>query len=121
MDIYNLGDSRAYIFTNKLIQVSKDHTLSPINGQEKGALMQHLGIMKSEMEIEPFIIDNIELKKNSYVLLCSDGLYDMVDDKKIEEILSSKIKDSKKVNSLLKEALDKGGKDNITFLLVRCY
>ena len=121
VDIYNVGDSRAYIYTNKLVKISKDHTISSLNGNSKGALTQHLGILKTEMEIEPFTIDNIELKKNNYLLLCSDGLYDMIDEMMIEEILSSKISDAKKRDRLLEEALKNGGKDNITFLLVRCY
>lgn len=118
VDIYNLGDSRAYIYNKELIQVSKDHTIEKLNGKKKGALTQHLGIFKDEIEIEPFVMDKLELKKNSYLLLCSDGLYDMLDKKEIEEILSLKSSDRKKRNLLLERAMENGGKDNISFLLV---
>ena len=119
-DIYNVGDSRAYIYNNKLIQLSKDHTVAALNGKSKGALTQHLGVFKEEIEIEPFVIDNINIKKGNYILLCSDGLYDMIEEKDIEKILKSKLSDFKKRDLLLERALNNGGKDNITFLLVRC-
>ena len=120
IDIYNVGDSRAYIFNKKLIQLSKDHTVAALNGKSKGALTQHLGVFKDEIEIEPFMIDGIEINKNNYILLCSDGLYDMIKEEDIENILSSKMNDFKKRDELLERALVNGGKDNITFLLVRC-
>ena len=120
VDIYNLGDSRAYIYNTELIQLSKDHTVEKLNGKKKGALTQHLGIYKNEVELEPFIIDNIELKRNSYLLLCSDGLYDMIETKEIENILSSHMSDRKKRNKLIERAMENGGKDNISFLLVHC-
>jgi len=119
IDIYNLGDSRCYIYGSELIQLSKDHTVEKLNGNKKGALTQHLGIYKDEVEIEPFVIDNIELKKNNYLLLCSDGLYDMVPKDEIGNILSLKIKDEEKRDKLMERALENGGKDNISFLLVR--
>lgn len=115
VDIYNVGDSRAYIFNKKLIQISKDHS------SKNGALTQHLGISLNEMEIEPFVIDEIELSKKNYLLLCSDGLYNMVSEKEIESVLKSDLSDFKKRDKLLNIALKNGGKDNITFLLVKCY
>ena len=120
LDIYNLGDSRAYIYNTELIQLSKDHTVEKLNGAKKGALTQHLGIYKDEVEIEPFVIDNLELKKNSYLLLCSDGLYDMIEEKDIENILSLNTSDRKKRNMLVERAMENGGKDNISFLLLHC-
>jgi protein phosphatase len=120
IEVYNLGDSRAYLLNNKLVQLSKDHTIKNLQGHKKGALTQHLGIYEEEMIIEPFIIDNIKLQKNNYILLCSDGLYDMVTEEEIEKILLSNISDRKKRNKLLERAMENGGKDNITFILIHC-
>lgn len=120
IDIYNLGDSRAYLYNGKLIQLSKDHTVERLKGQKKGALTQHIGIFKEELEIEPFVLDNIEFNKNNYLLLCSDGLYDMIEESEIESILSSKVSSRKKRNKLLERAMENGGKDNISFLLIHC-
>jgi protein phosphatase len=119
-EVYNLGDSRAYLLNNKLVQLSKDHTIKNLQGHKKGALTQHLVIYEEEMIIEPFIIDNIKLQKNNYILLCSDGLYDMVTEEEIEKILLSNISDRKKRNKLLERAMENGGKDNITFILIHC-
>ena len=51
-------------------------------------------------------------------LVCSDGLYNMVDDKDIEEILQS-MNEEKAADRLLELALEHGGTDNITFVLGR--
>ena len=120
LDIFNLGDSRAYIFNGSLIQLSKDHTAKHDDPNKKGALTQHLGIYSDEVIIEPFSLTDIDLVKGSYLLLCSDGLYDMVKDDEISEILSSDIKDKKKAKELFERAMKNGGKDNCSFLLVRC-
>ncbi len=118
LDIYNLGDSRAYIYNGKLIQLSKDHTIKNADSKKKGALTQHLGIFSDEVIIEPFTLTDIELVKGSYILLCSDGLYDMVSDEDITEVLSADIKDQDKVNELFERAMNNGGKDNCSFILI---
>jgi len=51
-------------------------------------------------------------------LLCSDGLYDMVPDKRLHEILHESTVEQQTCERLIKEALRKGGKDNITVVLV---
>ena len=51
-------------------------------------------------------------------LLCSDGLYDMVTDKQLNEILNESTVEQGACERLIKEALCKGGKDNITVVLV---
>lgn len=112
IDIYNVGDSRAYLYSNKLIQLTKDHATN--NG-----LTQHMGMNVEDVMIEPFIIENINVKKNDYLLLCSDGLYNMVNEIDIEKILTTSQKEIDKCKELLNCALKNGGKDNITFLLIK--
>lgn len=112
IDVYNVGDSRAYLYSNKLIQLTKDHATN--NG-----LTQHMGMSTDDGMIEPFIIENISVKKNDYLLLCSDGLYNMVNENDIKNILKSNNDEMNKCKELLKYALKNGGKDNITFLLIK--
>lgn len=130
--IYNVGDSRAYIFRDgKLSQISEDDTsaqrlvnLGVItkekskNHPDKHKLTQHLGIFPNEMLIEPHISREIKLKKSDKLLLCSDGLTDMVDDEDISEILKQSKKCSDLAKELIKKALENGGKDNVTALVL---
>jgi serine/threonine protein phosphatase PrpC len=120
VSFFNIGDSRAYIFENgELTQISKDHSMKNKDGEKTNSLSQHLGIFPDEIVIEPYILENITLSKKAYILLCTDGFYNMVESKKTEEILKKKISNKRKIKELLKCALDNGGKDNITIALIK--
>ena len=75
----NVGDSRVYLYRDKqLNQLSLDHSMD-----EKGyenVLTQAIGIGK---EVEPFYFENI-IQKDDKILLCSDGLYTVLDNKQLE-------------------------------------
>jgi len=66
-------------------------------------------------------VGDFEIGKNNWILMCSDGLTDMVqDDSYIGKILIHKNLDAKgKVNELIRAAKDMGGKDNISLVLFR--
>jgi len=76
----NVGDSRIYLQRNGIIsQLSHDHVL-----EEKGydgVLTQAIGIDK---EVSPYYFENIVNEKDK-ILLCSDGLYTVIDDEKLSE------------------------------------
>ncbi len=129
--IYNVGDSRAYLLRNKKIkQLSKDDT--PITQaieqgiitKEEGRthpyrnkLTQHLGIKEEEQKIK---LNKYKIK-NKYsdkILLCSDGLHDMLSDLQLEEMISAYYSEKDIIANLISEALEKGGKDNITAMLI---
>ena len=62
----------------------------------------------------------IEVQEGDVLLLCSDGLTNMLEDKEIENILHEHISDMKEAGELLVERANKaGGKDNISVVLVR--
>jgi len=75
----NVGDSRVYLYRDKqLNQLSLDHSMD-----EKGyenVLTQAIGIGK---DVEPFYFENI-IQKDDKILLCSDGLYTVLDNKQLE-------------------------------------
>jgi serine/threonine protein phosphatase PrpC len=76
----NIGDSRIYLFRDgKLTQLSLDQV---VDGQE-GVLSEALGIKDS---VEPYYFENI-VRKGDKILLCSDGLYNVLDDEVIKEQL----------------------------------
>ena len=126
--VANVGDSRLYVQKGKkLSQITKDHSvvqelvrrgsLSPdsdIAIREKHAITRAVG---AEPEVRVDIFD-VPYEDVEQVLLCTDGLTNMVSDDRIEAILSSDEKVRQKAGTLLDEALKNGGADNITVLLI---
>jgi serine/threonine protein phosphatase PrpC len=125
----HIGDSRIYYISgNKIRKLTKDHSLiqqlvddgeiSPelaVNHPMKNVITHALG--SSFRATKNYFDLKIRPKSNSYILLCSDGLNNMIDD---EEIVSSfkLIEPDKITDSLIKKALDAGGKDNITTTVI---
>jgi len=118
--VCNLGDSRAYRFRDgEFLQISKDHVESrPSTSMKKAALTQHLGIDSEEMLIEPYIAKG-ELKRGDQYLLCSDGLTDMLTNFEIADILQANSEPEDCVQKLIHEAMERGGRDNITVIVCR--
>ncbi|MFV0499468.1 MAG: Stp1/IreP family PP2C-type Ser/Thr phosphatase [Bacilli bacterium] len=126
--IANVGDSRAYALCNtSLIQITHDQTLvnELINQGEiteleakfhpkKNILMQAVGTNKL-LKIDFYEIEN----SYKYLLLCSDGLSNMVDHKTIEKILLDNKEISETVKLLVNTANTNGGHDNITVVLLK--
>jgi serine/threonine protein phosphatase PrpC len=76
----NVGDSRIYLQRQGIIsQLSHDHVLED-DGYD-GVLTQAIGI---EKEVEPYYFENIINEKDK-ILLCSDGLYTVIDDEKLSD------------------------------------
>ncbi|MBR3995882.1 MAG: serine/threonine-protein phosphatase [Clostridia bacterium] len=129
--IYNIGDSRAYLLRNgELCQISIDDTVVMFmveNGEitleeaathkDRHKITQHLGIFEEEFSIETHASEEIVLDTNDKLLLCSDGLTEMVSNERIGCVLGSN--DSEKsAKALVKEALNNGGVDNTTTLVI---
>ena len=70
------------------------------------------------MLLEPYFSQPVSLRNNDRFLLCSDGLTDMLWDAEIAGILSERTRPAQQAARLLEEALDSGGKDNITVIVV---
>ena len=129
--IGHVGDSRIYLFSdNKLIQLTKDHSFVQ-NLYEMGIISKRdmrTHARKNEItkalglhpNVEPDIIQKPLLLKNGDVLLlCSDGLTDMVEDELIQKILMEKKNIKEAAHALMNAALNGGGKDNISFQLIK--
>ncbi len=127
--IINVGDSRFYAYKENLRQVTVDHSLVE-------EMVQSGKIQKEDMRTHPNknIITRalgtnssvkadcfeIEVNEGDVLLLCSDGLSNMLDDSQIESIIRDYKDDMKAAGELLvKEANEAGGKDNISVVLVR--
>ncbi len=119
--VFNLGDSRVYrIRAGKLEQLSTDDTMLASGGffgtKSTRVLSQCLGGFPSGEEIRPHVV-NLPLDVGTELLICSDGLHDMLDDNQIEACLAPDLTES--VQSLFEGAMHEGGVDNISVIHAR--
>ncbi len=132
LNICNVGDSPIYLLHNETLQqISVNHNEAQSlfdmgiitkeqmrSCRQKNHLTQHLGIFEDELIIEPYCNGDIALQENDYIMLCSDGLTDMLEDKEIENIFKENSSMYPTALNMIEEALARGGKDNVTVLLV---
>jgi PPM family protein phosphatase len=128
MIIAHVGDSRAYSVTQgEMIQLTEDHTFvadwlkkglitkeQARTHHQRHGLTEALGVtdeVETELLVRPRATDEC-------LLLCSDGLTDMVDDEEILEILAAAPNPQQACHSLVEAANVKGGTDNISVILV---
>lgn len=113
----NIGDSRVYRFRNgNLKQISRDHSLRSVTGNADAPaniIVNSLGAGKKVFV--DFAPVGAQIINGDSLLLCSDGLSGELKDEEIESILS---KEEMPVDMLLQRAKAKGGKDNISIILV---
>jgi len=109
--ISHVGDSRCYLLRNdELRQITIDHQTP------NGYLIRAIG-MKKDVHIDT---TSFHLQKNDLLLLCSDGLTNMLLDEDIEKVLKKKWENlDDACEELIGEANKAGGIDNITVVLVR--
>lgn len=128
LSIAHVGDSRAYLFRGgKLEQLTQDHTLVAEYvrygrmTEEEAKVHPNRSIITRALGVEPDIpIDTVTLgiKEGDRVLLCSDGLYSMVPDETIAEILAKIPDTSAATKELVDAANAAGGEDNTTVLVI---
>lgn len=112
----HVGDCRIYLYRNgTLKQVSKDHVLTSAERKKSHILTRALGINES------IIVDTgaTPIFPQDQILLCSDGLHDVIGVKELVVILEkSGFASEEKVKKMIASANDAGGPDNITAVLV---
>ena len=118
--ICNVGDSRAYLLRKtNLQQLSVDHIAQqPANSTRKAPLTQSLGLDPEEITLQPHFA-SVALRRGDRFLLCSDGLTDMLTDAQIAAILQEKTDAKACAEALIQGALEAGGKDNITVVIMK--
>jgi len=113
----NVGDSRLYRLRNGyLMQISKDHSLREVTGNKdipSNIITNSFG--GGEKIFVEFASAGSKIFNDDALLLCSDGLSDELNDEEIEETLGNK---KNAVDELFKKAKNKGGKDNISIILL---
>ncbi|MBQ3385654.1 MAG: serine/threonine-protein phosphatase [Erysipelotrichaceae bacterium] len=115
----NIGDSKCYkMEDNELVQLSVDHVDIYDRMHRKPMLTQYLGIDPETVQIEPYVCSET-VNRGDVFLICSDGLTDMVDESVIRDILVSGSSLEECVSKLVDVALENGGEDNITVIVIR--
>ena len=124
----NIGDSRLYLLNGEIKQLSRDHSfvqemvrLGGINAEEakrhpdKNIITRAIGA-KDTVEIDFF---EYRLKKGDQILMCTDGLSNMVEDDEMYRIVKSSRDLVEATQRLIDRANDNGGKDNIGIVLAQ--
>lgn len=129
---YNIGDSRIYKLQDEIFsQISEDHTVAEqkvkmglLTAEEarhdksKHLLTRCLGVFDDEMILTPYVSPPFPADKEYRLLLCSDGLTDMLPDEHIKSIMLKYKETSSAVKALVDSALQNGGRDNITCIII---
>ena len=130
-----VGDSRAYLWTHtedggRLERLTTDHSYvqmllasgvieeAEVEGHpDKNIITQCLG----SYELQEVKVDSVrgQWLKDQWILLCSDGLTDELDDEALARLLFRCRSPRAAVNRLMRAALDAGGRDNITLQLIQ--
>ena len=126
--VANVGDSRLYIVADRIKQITRDHSLveemvrlgemdekQARKHPDKNIITRAVGATDS-IEVDFFEVD---LDVKDTILMCTDGLTNMVDDAQIKEIISVGQKPKEQVTNLVKAANLNGGKDNITAIVIK--
>lgn len=132
--VANLGDSRCYYFGQDVMErISLDHTEaenyrklmdgSRMDGkileQMECVLTQHLGVPEEEFIIEPFVSEEREIRDGEMLILCSDGISESEMFSSVIPILSSEGDLKEKAEKAIEGVMDHGGRDNISFMLIK--
>lgn len=129
--IGHLGDSRIYLLRDgELRQLTHDHSV--VQEQIDAGLLTRDEARRHRQsnvitrcvgmgwDVEPDITDG-EVKQGDVFLLASDGLTGMVEDWRLQQLLSSRVPPARMVDAMISEANARGGVDNITVVIVRVH
>ncbi len=125
--VANVGDSRLYVIHQGIRQITKDHSLvqemvrlgeiqeeEAINHPDKNIITRALGVTRS-LDVDFF---DLEIQPDTMILMCSDGLSNMVTNEEIADLLRRPGNLKEKGKALIRLANANGGKDNIAVVLI---
>lgn len=127
--VANVGDSRCYIVRgNRIKQLTKDNSFvqeliesgaitkeEALTHPKKNVITRAIGT-DCDIKIDTY---EFELKERDILLLCSDGLTNMITDEEILKVISTDASLKQKSNDLIDKALEKGGIDNISLICIK--
>ncbi|WP_193725994.1 Stp1/IreP family PP2C-type Ser/Thr phosphatase [Anaerosacchariphilus polymeriproducens] len=125
--VANVGDSRLYMLNDQITQITADHSLvaemvrlGEIDKNiarihpDKNIITRAIGV-GPDVKIDFF---EVNLKKGDSILMCSDGLTNMIEDEEIKFIIQNKKDIEEKGNELIRIANANGGQDNIAVIII---
>ena len=128
LTVANVGDSRLYVVNQEIRQITKDHSLveemvrmgemdkeTARNHRDKNIITRAIGAVP-EVDVDFF---EINLDQEDEILMCTDGLTNMVEDADIRNIMLSQRDIAEQAERLVKTANENGGKDNITVIVIK--
>lgn len=128
----NVGDSRIYYYNgDDLEQLSKDHTRiqvmrdagilnEALSSKYEHQLTQYIGITEDEFIVEPSV-GNKKLQAGDVIVLCSDGVTDVLSHSDLLEILkiNQNLEPEELLNKIFDKAIEKKTKDNISIIVAK--
>ena len=125
--VANVGDSRLYLVNREISQITRDQSLVEemvrLGEMDKAEAKDHPDknvITRAIGAIPDVVIDffEVELEEEDTVLMCSDGLTNMIEDEDIKKIILTQRDIAEKAEKLVVTANENGGKDNITVVVI---
>ena len=125
--VANVGDSRLYVIGSQLLQITRDHSLVGEMvrmgelTEEEGRLHPDKNIITRALGINPEVkVDffDVKLEDNNSIMMCSDGLSNMVPTEEIYRTVTDCKGEQNKAQLLIEKANENGGKDNIAVIVI---
>ena len=126
--VANVGDSRLYLVNDDIVQITRDHSLVEemiLKGEidrdearihpDKNIITRAVGAT-AEIKVDFF---DMKLREGDEILMCTDGLSNMIEDRDILTIMEREDDVAGQVRSLINAANNNGGKDNIAVIVIR--
>lgn len=127
--ITNVGDSRVYLYRGgQLVQLTEDHTYvntlvkAGILSKEEAEVDERKNVITKALGAEPTVEPDffqLEIMKDDIFIICTDGLYDEVENPEIVQVLSKNQSMSDVCTELINRANTNGGRDNITIISLK--
>ena len=127
LKVANVGDSRLYLINDKIEQITIDHSLveemvrlggldrdQARNHENKNIITRAIGA-QSQVNADFF---EVKLKEGDQILMCTDGVSNMLTDEEIFEIIREEKEAKERVEQLVKSANEHGGRDNMGIILI---
>jgi len=127
LNVANVGDSRLYIVNKGIRQITRDHSLveemirmggldrtSARNHPDKNIITRAIGAQDT-VEVDFF---QVPLMPGDEILMCSDGLTNMLEDEEIRMIMNAQRDIVEKAEKLVEAANENGGRDNIAVIII---
>ena len=125
--VANVGDSRLYVINKEMRQITRDHSLveemirrgglareQARSHPDKNIITRAIGA-EDDLEIDFF---QVKLEEGDFILMCSDGLTNMIEDEDIRMLLQGQRDIVEKAEVLVNTANNNGGKDNIAVIVI---